>query len=253
MEQLGDDFWNFRGSFKIAKIIDIGTHMSLVRRANGRFVLIDSYDLEAEDRRDLLALTDNGAAIEAIVNVHPFHTLHCRAMHDLVPGARLIGTERHRKQAPELPWESSVIEDADTQAQFTADLDFSVPAGVELVTDDDSVHAGSVLVRHRASGIVHVDDTLNVLAAPGLLDKVLPQSHLKFHPRLSKALQKRAGAADEFDRWARQLAADWAGTPVVCAAHSAIRRLPERAWNEEVLAALSDVEGTLEKHRAEYG
>ena len=133
------------------------------------------------------------------------------------------------------------------------DLDFSVPAGVDLVTPDDNVHAGSVLVRHRKSGIVHVDDTLNVLSAPGPLGKVLPQSSLKFHPMLSSALQKRAGAADDFARWARGIADDWAGTPIVCAAHSAIRHLPERAWNEEVLDALLDVDDMLGKHRAEYG
>lgn len=253
MEQLSDDFWNFRGSFKIAKIIDVGTQMSLVRRANGRFLLLDSYSVTDDDRRDLLGLTNGGTAIEAILNVHPFHTLHCRAMHEIAPDARLIGTRRHREHTPGLPWEDGAIEDAATQAQFADDLDFSVPAGVDLVTPDDNVHAGSVLVRHRKSGIVHVDDTLNVLSAPGPLGKVLPQSSLKFHPMLSRALQKRAGAADDFARWARGIADDWAGTPIVCAAHSAIRHLPERAWNEEVLDALSDVDDMLGKHRAEYG
>lgn len=253
MEQLAENFWNFRGSFRIAKIIDVGTHMSLVRRANGRFLLLDSYEVTSGDRSDLLRLTDNGTAIETIVNVHPFHTLHCRAVHELAPHARLIGTRRHREQAPRLPWQDGAIEDAATQAEFADDLDFSVPDGVDLVTPDDSVHAGSVMVRHRESGIVHVDDTINVLAAPGPLGKVLPQSSLKFHPMLGKALQKRAGAAGDFARWARGIAGDWADTPIVCAAHSAIRRLPERTWNEEVLDALSDVEGTLEKHRTKYG
>lgn len=253
MERLADSFWNFRGHFRIAKVIDIGTQMSLVRRGNGRFLLLDSYDLSDDDRKELLRVTDDGAAIDAILNVHPFHTLHCRAAHELAPSARLIGTARHRRQMPDLPWEAGVIEDSVAQAEFVDDLDFSVPAGADLVTSDDSVHTASVLVRHRASGIVHVDDTLNVLAAPGPFRKLLPQSRLKFHPMLPKALQKRAGAADDYARWARDLATNWAGTPIVCAAHSAIRRLPENGWREEVLQALSDVEKTLSRHRAEYG
>lgn len=253
MQRLADGFWNLRGRFKIAKVVDIGTHMSLVRQRNGRFVLLDSCDVEGEDRRQLLSLTDNGNAIDAIINVHPFHTLHCRAVHRLAPSARLFGTRRHFDEVPDLPWSQGPIEDEATQAKFADDLAFSVPEGVDLVTADDSVHAASVLVRHRASGIVHVDDTLNVLAAPGPLRKFLPQSRLKFHPMLPKALQKRAGAADDYARWARDLAAQWAGTPIVCAAHSAIRRLPEDGWREEVMRALSDVEKTLSRHRAEYG
>ena len=251
--QLSSDFWNFRGSFKIAKIVDIGTHMSLVRRANGRFIMIDSCALDDTQRGELLQLTDGGRAIEAIINVHPFHTLHCRSGHELAPHARLIGTRRHRQQDSDLPWDSQVIEDAETQAAFSEDLAFTRPDGVDLVTDDDDVHAGSVLVRHERSAIVHVDDTLNVIAAPGFLGRLLPQSRLKFHPMLPKALQPRSDAADAFSGWARALAENWSETRIVCAAHSAIRHLPEGGWRKEIHAALADIESKLEKHRAANG
>lgn len=253
MQQLAKNFWNFRGSFRIGGLIDIGTQMSLVRRANGRFLLLDSYSVRDADRRSLMALTDEGAAIDAILNVHPFHTLHCGAAHHLVPHARLIGTQRHRDAVPELPWEDGVIEDSATQAEFAADLEFAVPAGLDMVTGDDKVHAASVLVRHRASGIVHVDDTLTVLAPPEPLKRILPQSRLRFHPMLGKALEQRAGAADAFADWARALAERWAGTPIVCAAHSAVRRLPGHGWRDEVTRALSDVEKTLATHRSQHG
>ncbi|QJR05833.1 hypothetical protein HH800_26715 (plasmid) [Sphingobium yanoikuyae] len=252
MKQLADDFWNFRGRFKIAGLIDVGTHMSLVRRRTGRFLLIDSYGVSGADRDALLKLTDNGAAIDAIINVHPFHTLHCRAAHEVAPGARLFGTQRHRDQAPELPWEKDRIEDGATQAQFD-ELAFSVPDGLDLVTSDESVHAASVLVRHRPSGIVHVDDTLMVLAAPGLLRYVLPQSRMRFHPRLAKALQHRAGAADDFTSWARGLAESWAGTRIVCAAHSAVRQFTPNGWHDEMTLALSDVQKMLDQHRSRHG
>ncbi|TDH38533.1 hypothetical protein E2A64_05370 [Pseudohoeflea suaedae] len=250
MRQLADNFWTFRGDFKIAKVISVGTHMSLARRANGRFLLLDSYELDESDRNSLLALTDGGQAIEAIINVHPFHTLHCTAVHRLLPHARLIGTGRHHRKAPELPWEQGIIEDKATQAQFAEDLDFSVPAGVDLVCANENVHFSSVLVRHRESGIVHVDDTIMVLAAPGLLGKLLPQSRLRFHPTLAKALQDRPDASDDFEKWARDIADRWAGTPIVCAAHSSVRKLSPGGWRKEILDALSGVEKTLARHRA---
>jgi hypothetical protein len=252
MKQLAENFWNFRGSFKVAKIIDLGTQMSLVRRTGGRFTLIDSYGVSGADREALLEMTENGAAIDTIVNVHPFHTLHCTAAHELAPRAKLFGTRRHREQAPELPWEEEAIENVATQATFE-DLDFSVPAGLDLVTGDDSVHAASVLVRHRPSGIVHVDDTLMVLAAPGPLGSVLPQSRLRFHPMLGKALQHRPGAVDDFVAWTHYLAQKWATTPIVCAAHSAVRHLPPGGWSDEMTRALSAISKTLDHHRERHG
>jgi hypothetical protein len=253
MNQIAEHFWNFRGVFRLGGIFDIGTQMSLVRRISGSFLLIDSYALEGVDREKLLAVTDNGKAIDAIINVHPFHTRYCRAAHQLAPTARMIGTRRHQEFAPELPWEKGVIEDIATQAEFADDLDFSVPEGVDFVCSNESVHVASALVRHRASGIVHVDDTLNVLSAPGLLGRLFPQSRLRFHPMLSKALSARPGAADDYDRWARDLAVRWADTHIVCAAHSAMRRLPAGGWEEEMLHALSGVEKILSRHRARHG
>lgn len=251
--QLAPNFWNMRGSFKIGGVLDVGTHMSIVRKDDGRFLVIDSYSLADESRSELLALTDDGRAIDAILNVHPFHTLHCRAMHELVPNARLFGTRRHHLQEPDLPWEAGVIEDEATQRLFVDQLEFSVPSGVDFVCPDPSVHVASVMVRDRTSSIVHVDDTLGVLAAPGFLGRILPQSRLRFHPMLVKALQARPGAADAFEQWARTVANEWNRTPIVCAAHSAVRHLSPGGWQEEVLAALELVEKTLDRHRGRHG
>ena len=253
MEQLHQDFWNFRGSFKIAKVIEIGTQMSLVRRANGRFVVLDSYSLDDDDLAQLRALTDGGRLIDAVINLHPFHTIHCPALVEALPSPRLIGTRRHLAQLPDLPWDQSVIEDPATQSEFADILAFSIPAGVDFISDDESVHVGSVLARHHASGIVHVDDTINVFEAPGILSAVLPEPKLSFHPMLAKALQPRSGAADDYAGWAEELMHDWAGTPVVCAAHSAIRQLEPGGWEAEMRAALKDVEKTLARHRNMHG
>jgi len=40
---VADNFWNIRGSYRIGGVIDVGTQASLVRLANGKFVLLDCY------------------------------------------------------------------------------------------------------------------------------------------------------------------------------------------------------------------
>jgi hypothetical protein len=118
---------------------------------------------------------------------------------------------------------------------------------------DERVHVASVLVRHRQTAIVHVDDTFNVIAAPGFLRGVLPVLSLRMHPMLGRALQKAAGAADAYAAWASGLAAAWADTCIVCAAHSAVRYLPAGGFSREVASTLDKVSGTLDRHRARYG
>src|SRR5690606_22240597 len=95
MEQLAADFWTVRGSYRIAGVLDVGTQTSLVRRESGRFVPLDSY-ASPDAFSAIDALTEGGRSIEAIITLHPFHTLHCRAVHRHYPSAELIGTERHR-------------------------------------------------------------------------------------------------------------------------------------------------------------
>lgn len=253
IEHLAENFWNIRGDFKIAKVLNIGTHSSLVRRPGGSFVLLDSYEMDEDDQREMMALTDGGAQIEAVLNVHPFHTVHCKFVREMLPQARLIGTRRHHQQAPHLEWDPDFIEDEATQQQFADTFDFSIPAGVEFIPEDESIHVSSVIVRHRESGIVHVDDTLMFLDLPALVEKFGPGPRLRFHPKLAEGLEKRAGAADDYIAWARKLAIDWADTQTICAAHKGIMRLTDQTFAEAIEKALDHEEGTLDKHRATYG
>ena len=80
---VADGFWNIRGSFKIRGIVDVGTQVSLVRRKSGKFVFLDSYTLSDPVKRQLDEITHGGKDVEAILNVHPFHTLHVRKMHEV--------------------------------------------------------------------------------------------------------------------------------------------------------------------------
>lgn len=253
MDRLADTFWNLRGTYRVAGVLNIGTHMSLVQRDNGRFVVLDGCGLDETQRDAVMALTGNGARVEAVVHVHPFHTMHVEATQRLFPAAALHGTARHHKRFPSLPWSATPVEAWSGDHPFADLFDLSVPDGVDFVCPDERVHVASVLVRHRASGIVHVDDTLNVLAGQGALRNVLPQSTLRMHPLLARALKPVAGAADAYAAWARDLATRWADTRIVCAAHSAVRHLPAGAFAREVDMALARVSRTLDRHRAKHG
>ena len=253
MKQLAETFWNLRGVYRVGGVLDIGTHMSIVRRPDGRYVVIDGCALDEPQRRALMALTGDGALVDAVVHVHPFHTLHVEATHRLFPAATLYGTARHRRKAPSLPWAGTPVEEWSGDHPLADVFDLSVPDGVDFVCPDERVHVASVLVRHRSEGLVHVDDTFNVMAAPGLLRGVLPQSSLRMHPMLARGLKQTAGAADAYAAWARRVAVEWADTRIVCAAHSAVRALPAGGFTEEVHAALARVSRTLERHRARHG
>ena len=73
---VADDFLNLRGSFKVGGLVDIGTQCSLVRLQSGRFALLDAYTLKGEVKEKILARTDGGRAIEAVLHLHPFHSIH---------------------------------------------------------------------------------------------------------------------------------------------------------------------------------
>lgn len=253
MDHLAEDFWTMRGDFRISPLINVGTHMSLVRRPSGRFVLLDSYELDQSDQDQLLALTQGGTRIEAVLNLHPFHTVHCGFVQQWLPQARLIGTRRHHQHLPHLQWDPALIEDTSTQQEFNDILDFSIPAGIDFVSADEDVHVGSVIARHRASRIVHVDDTLNVLDLPSLVQILVPGPKLRFHPKLGDGLEKRAGAADDYIGWAKGLAQDWADTKIVCAAHSGIFALTDEPFGNAIEKALHYAADTLDRHRETYG
>lgn len=246
--RVADDFRNIRGSFRTLGLIDIGTQASLVRRSSGKFVLLDSYTLRGKVRREVMELTDNGEAVEAILNVHPFHTVHCESTHLDFPNAKLYGTERHAARAPELPWEKLRTEHEELHQEYSADFDFSIPRGVQFVTSNDHVHFSSVLVHHRASKTIHVDDTLMFMR--------FPWRRVSFHPTLNLALERRTGAAADFRAWAEEMAANWKDAENLCAAHTSALtadRMGSRTLHQRILKALDLVSGTLDAHAKKYG
>ncbi len=221
--RLSDDFWNIRGDLRIKGVLNVGTQCSLVRLAEGRFVFLDSYTLKGEIRECVMALTDQGREVEAVLNVHPFHTLHCSQMAKDFPSATFYGSARHAEMVPAVDWAPQKVE-GDAVAARYPELAFSMPDGIDYISDIDGVHAGSLLVFHPPSGALHVDDTFNVLPLPEVVRKVLAVPQIAFHPTLKDALHDTDDAGAQFCDWAERIATDWSETRTLCAAHSALHR-----------------------------
>ena len=193
---VADGFWNIRGSFRIKGLIDVGTQVSLVRLASGKFVFLDSYSLDRATMREVEKLTGGAENVAAILNVHPFHTVHVERMHELFPQAALHGTARHRSRFPSLPWSKTNCEDRALHRRYAGDFEFSVPRGVDFISADENVHFSSVLVFHPESSALHVDDTLIYLRLPGPLRALGLGDSVSFHPTLASALEPLSDAIE---------------------------------------------------------
>lgn len=241
---IADGFWNIRGVFRLGGVVDIGTHASLVRRADGRFVLLDAYTLPPELLARVRQITGS-AGVEALVNLHPFHTIHVKRAHAQFPEAKLYGSARHVAKAPELPWQDVRVEDPGLGELFAPDLEFSIPAGVDFISSDENVHFSSVLAYHRASRTLHVDDTFTLLKVPLV-------GGVGVHPTLGKALLREPGAAAAFRSWGQELLARWGDVRNLCAAHAGAL-LEQDDLADQLRAALAKAERTLRAHERRHG
>jgi len=46
LDPVGPGIWNARASFDVLEVIDIGTHMTVVQLQNGKFLVIDTVQLQ---------------------------------------------------------------------------------------------------------------------------------------------------------------------------------------------------------------
>jgi hypothetical protein len=139
-------------------------------------------------------------------------------------------------------------EDPELHAEF-ADFRFSIPRGVDFISDNENLHFSSVLAFHPASRTLHVDDTLMFTKLPVI-------GGVRMHPTLKSVLQPRAGAVAEFRAWGDELVAECADIDNLCAAHT--RPLLGRdnkgaSIAHRVREALDRVSGTLDAHEKTHG
>jgi hypothetical protein len=172
------------------------------------------------------------------------------------PEAKHYGTERHLSKFPDLDWQTLLTEDPALHRFFGSDLDFSVPRGVDFISDDENLHFSSVLAYHQNSRTIHVDDTLMYIRLPLLMRFFGLTDAMSFHPTLSRVLQKREGAADDFRQWVEELATRWQDAENLCAAHTAALIMEDESKtsiHNRILKALSKVDSTLKSHERKFG
>jgi len=239
---LGAGFWNIRGTFRLGGVLNIGTQCSLVKLTSGRFVFLDSYTLTDDVRAQVMALTNNGQDVEAVLNLHPFHTVHCAQMAKDFPQATFYGSSRHQKKVPEVQWADDLVE-SDAVAERYPELKFSLSQGVHYIAPNEMIHAGSLLAFHPASKSLHVDDTF--MSPPTkLLEAVLPE--LLLHPTTKKALKNEPNAGKEYCDWASNLADDWRDVRNFCAAHSYLVKFKDGEFEKALLKAIAKARPKLE-------
>jgi hypothetical protein len=127
--EVGPNFWNIRVSFKMfAGLVDLGSQMSLIRLNNGKFIVIDAVVLTDQTRADIDRLTENGKNIEAVIAVHPFHTLAFPSFYEIYPKAQYYGTPRHLRRLTQIPWAVS-LEDCNVRNKWEPEIEMRIPAG----------------------------------------------------------------------------------------------------------------------------
>lgn len=239
---LGSGFWSIRGSFIKNGILDIGVQCALVKLSSGRFIFLDSYTLTDDVREQVMALTNDGQDVEAVLNVHPFHTVHCEQMAKDFPQATFYGSRRHPKQAPNVQWSNDLVE-SDAVAERYPELELSLPKGIYYIAPDESVHASSLLVFHPASLSIYVDDTFEI--PPSKLINTV-QADLGLHPTTLKALKDEPNAGKEYCDWATQLAHKWREVRNFCGAPSGLVEFEEDRFEAALLSAIDKARPELE-------
>eukprot|EP00005_Dracoamoeba_jomungandri_P005415 CAMPEP_0174258630 /NCGR_PEP_ID=MMETSP0439-20130205/7589_1 /TAXON_ID=0 /ORGANISM="Stereomyxa ramosa, Strain Chinc5" /LENGTH=299 /DNA_ID=CAMNT_0015342205 /DNA_START=19 /DNA_END=918 /DNA_ORIENTATION=- len=255
--EVTEDFYNLRGEFYKSGV-DIGAQTSLVRLNSGKWVLLDCLVLDKGGFEKLDNLTKNGTLLEAIINVHPYHTVFVPDIVARYPKALLYGTIRHHELYPDLDWQPELTESEAFQKLYSSDFSFSVPSGVYFISD---THFSSVLVYHNASKTLHVDDTYMCVKSAPSLSKEKAQladgqaEEVSFHKGLLTALQNRSGASEDFRDWANSISSNWADAQNLCAAHLTYLLAVDNdgpSLHDRLVKSLAGVEWILKLHDKLY-
>ncbi len=239
---LGQGFWSIRGSFIKNGIMDIGVQSALIKLSSGRFIFLDSYTLTGEVRQQVMALTNDGRDVEAVLNVHPFHTIYCAQMAKDFPQAIFYGSSRHHAKVPDVSWSEDLVESDAVTTRYT-ELEFSLPKGIYYISPNENVHASSLLVYHPASQSLYIDDTFEI--PPSKLFHAV-QPSLGLHPTTKQALIDEATASEQYCDWATNLAHAWRDARYFCGAHSGLVEFGEDRFESALLSAIDAARSELQ-------
>ncbi|KAJ3320478.1 hypothetical protein HDU76_000297 [Blyttiomyces sp. JEL0837] len=249
IKEIAPGFFNIRASFKvILGLAEIGTHMSLIRLSTGRFLAIDTLDPTPQLKSEIDALTENGKLIDAVIATHPFHTMYCKAFYQAYPTPKYYGTPRHLKGIKEVLQAGDVNEES-VRKLYEPEVEMRIPDGSEFVDPQPPSynHFSNVFVFHKASKVIHVDDTIMFGDKPGFIQRLmgLTDGSMLFHPTMtSVGLQPTPEAPLQFQSWMRKLLCDW-DFDHLASAHNGVKIGGAKAMVEELLknseAALKNI------------
>lgn len=220
---IGRSFYNIRSPFKVLfGLIDVGTHMSLIRLNTGKFIIIDTIEIDIELKMYIDELTNNGELIEAVLATHPFHTVYFPAFYKLYPNAKYYGCPRHIKNITSITWEGNFQNETTLKLWESENIYLRIPDGVEFINPAETNHFSSVFVFHQPSRTIHVDDTIGYHHNPGCVLRCVAGARankMNFW-NLKIGLKHDNDAPMQFKRWIEKLILDW-DFDNVCTAHSA--------------------------------
>jgi len=212
--EIGPGFYNIRSEFRALKgLVNIGTHMSLIRLNNGSFIAIDTVELDDELKAEIDQLTDNGKNLSAVISAHPFHTLSFPGFYEAYPTPQYIGTPRHIRNIKSIPWSADISQE-EVRARWSPEIEMRIPAGAEFNSPqpESTNHFNSVWVYHRPSGTLHIDDTVFYFDNPSLILKIGGKKHddMEFHNCMSgPGLYPTPDAPKIFKKWVQDILNDW--------------------------------------------
>jgi len=209
LNRVGHNFYHATDSL-IINGFDIGVQMNFVQLNSGRFLVLDTIALNASFINEINVLTNNGSLIEAVLGTHPFHTLFFPAFYKQFPNAKYYGTPRHLKVVPQVKWTGSLW-DCQNRVLWP-EVKMRIPRGAEFVDPQPPAtnHFSGIHVYHAQSGVLHIDDTINVIF--GILS---------FHPTIvTSGLYHIPEAPLAFGFFVQNMLNDWS-LSTICCAHKA--------------------------------
>jgi hypothetical protein len=223
MIEIGTNFWNLRASFTfLGGLIDIGNHMSLVRLSTGRFLVIDTCDINAIDKQKISTLTNNGELIDAVIATHPFHTMYFKPFKRMFPTSSIkyYGCPRHLRNLPEIPWSGSLVDSEIMKSWENEGIFLRLPSGSDIDPANEGNHFSCVFVFHAPSKTIHIDDTVMYFDHPGCILRCAGITHGKMQFwDLKAGLQTTKEAPSEFRSFIQGIIDDW-DFDNIAAAHS---------------------------------
>jgi hypothetical protein len=227
LNQIGKGFWNVRTSFKMYLFVDIETQMSIIQLSNGKFLIIDTVEMNDNLRREIDHLTNNGEKIEAVIASHPFHTTFFPAFYDAYPNAPYYGTPRHLRKITNIPWKGD-LNDCNIRKKWEPEVKLRIPAGAEFINPqpESTNHFISVFVFHPASSTLHVDDTIMYAEDPSFAIRIfsgLKKGDFAFHPSMeTDGIHPTPEAPYLFRDWMKNMLNDWKFDNI-CTAHIGVK------------------------------